>query len=349
MQPTWGIIGCGKISRFHFSGLRKTGATVCHIADTRTDAARPYVEATGAAYSADYHALLADPRVSVVSVLTDSPLHHRMCIDALDAGKDVVCEKTLADNPDEAEDIVNAARRNDRLCFTSYMKRFFPATRKAYELLPSLGRLFSAQVRTYQDWGDYFNLTEEQARTVPQTALQKYGGAIMKCAASHLIDLTLSFVGRPARLYANVDYVPGTQFDRKATALFEYDSGMVVSFESAMHPLKRIGYERNAWDESVQINGTHGRLELFPVRWDQPEKNGALLVHYDNALATSTEYRFPAVSPFDLEITYFADCLARREQGHPSAVDGFNVDMIIWAMAESHRRKAAFDLDWRGL
>ena len=135
-------------------------------------------------------------------------------------------------------------------------------------------------------------------------AIARYGGAVIKCAASHMIDMTLHFLGRPRSLYAHVDYIPGTDFDRKATALFEYEDGLVVSFEAATHPLKRIGYERNSWDEFIQINGVNGRLDIDTVMWDHPEHNAALLVHYDNGKGISTEYRFDAVNPFDVEMAY---------------------------------------------
>ena len=254
-------------------------------------------------------------------------------------------DQTMAVNVREASDIVRAVQRTGRLFFTGYMKRFFPASQKAGELLPSLGRLFSAQVRTYQPWGNYY---EPGADLPPVEVVERYGGAVMHCAASHLIDLTLSLLGRPQSLYAHVDYVPGSRFDRKATAMLEYNGGLVVSFEAATHPLKRIGFERNAWDEFVQISGVGGRLELYPVQWDHPEHNAALLIHYDNDSETSTEYRFPAINPFDVEMAYLCEHLERREQVHPDAIDGFNVDAVIEAMAESSHRNVPIALDWHG-
>jgi predicted dehydrogenase len=250
------------------------------------------------------------------------------------------------DSAGEAAEVAGAVAASDSIFFTAYMKRFFPMVRKAQELLPSLGRLFSGQVRAYQNWGNYYEVGEGSPAG---WVIDKYGGAVIKCAASHMIDMTLNLLGRPQSLYAYVDYIPRSNFDRKATTLFEYSDGLVVSLEAATHPLRRIGFERNSWDERVEINGVNGRLELYFVRWDQPENNGALLVHYDNASEAATEYRFPPVNPFDLEITYFCDCLERREQGRPSVVDGFNVDVIIEAMVESGRRRAAVDLDWQGI
>jgi predicted dehydrogenase len=82
--------------------------------------------------------------------------------------------------------------------------------------------------------------------------------------------------------------------------------------------------------------------------WDQPENNGAVLIHYDNEKESCTEYRFEAVDPFDIQIAHFYNCLVRREQGHPDVIDGFNVDVIIEAIEASAQRKTSVKLDWRG-
>jgi len=346
MKPQFGIVGCGSISRFHFSALAKIGASVVHVADLNEKAAAPYVEKFGARFSKDYKDLIADPRVTVVSVLTSSKYHKAICLAALAAGKDVICEKTMMENADDAEAVAKAARRSGRLFFTAFMKRFFPATEKAKELVPSLGTLFSAQVRTYQSWGNFYDAHDEGDF---KFVLANYGGAITKCAGSHMLDMMMHLLGRPRSVVAQIDYLAGTRFDRKAVALFQYPGSLAVQFEAASHPLKRIGYERNSWDEKMEINGVNGRLEIFTVMWDHPENNGALLVHYDNTAGTSTEYRFEAMNPFDSELAHFHQCLTDRIQGTPTVVDGFNVDLVIESMEKSHEAQKVMALDWRGL
>jgi len=168
-------------------------------------------------------------------------------------------------------------------------------------------------------------------------------------AGSHMIDMTMNLLGRPVGVYANVDFIPNSKIDRRATALFEYEDGTVVSFEAITSPHMKTGYEKNGWDEYIQINGVNGRLEIYFVMWDHPENNGALLIHYDNEKETSTEYRFNAVNPFEAEIKYFCDCLESRQQGHPSVDDGLNVDVVIDAILESTSKKVRIDLNWLGL
>lgn len=346
MKPKFGIVGCGNISKFHFNGLEKAGAEIVHIADINETAARPWVDKFGAKFSTNYDDLINDPDVTVVSILTGSKFHIDIAMKAIKAGKDIICEKTMMDNAEEAEEVARAVADSGTLFFSAFMKRFLPATIKAKELLPSLGRIFSAQVRTYQSWGNFYEADDAGDFGF---VLGTYGGAVTKCAGSHMLDMMLFLLGRPDSLYANIDYIPGTKFDRKSTALFEYANGMNVSFEAATHPLKKIGYEKNSWDEFIQINGVNGRLDLYTVMWDQPENNAALLVHYDNETETSTEYRFDAVNPFDVEMQYIADCLEKRVQGEPRVIDGFNTDTLIETMTISSQKRASIEIDWKGL
>lgn len=340
----FGIVGCGNIARFHFNGLEKAGVRVAHIADLNETAARPWVEKTGARFSLDYRALVADPQVTAVSVLTHSRFHREICEAALDAGKDVVCEKTMMDNAAEAAAIVRKARGSGRLFFTCYMKRFFPAVRKARELMPRLGKLYSAHVRSCQPWGDLFS-SPDAAKL--EWILKNYGGAVVKCAGSHMIDMSLFLLGRPRRLAAHIDFIPGTKIDRKAEALWVYDGGLTVQFETVAHPLNKVGYERRGWDESIEISGAGGRLELSTVVWDHPDNNAPLLIHHDNESGTSTEYRFDPMNPFDAEMAEFAARMARREQGNPDIMDGFNVDALIETMFLSSAGGRFVEVNWR--
>jgi predicted dehydrogenase len=346
MSVKFGIVGCGGISRFYFNALKKAGAEVVHVSDINEKAAESYVESFGVRFSVDYCDVVADPEVTAVCVLTGSRAHRDICIQALGAGKDVICEKTMTVSMDEAEEVTRAALDSGQIFFTAYMKRFFPAVKKAKELLPSLGKIFSAHVRAYHMWGNLYELEDDNGF---QKVMDNYGGAVLKCTGSHLIDMTLSFLGRPQSVYSHVDYIGNSKVDRKTTALLEYEDGIVVSFETAGHPLTKIGYQRNGWEECFEVSGVNGRIQIYTVKWDEPESTPVLLIHYDNETETSVEYRFDAINPFDLQLQYFYDCLKHRKQGKPSVIDGFNVDVVIGSMEESTQRRTPIQIDWRGL
>lgn len=340
----FGLIGCGNIARFHIHGIKAAGAKVTYIVDVNEEAAKPWIEKTGARFSKDYMDLIRSDEVDVVSVLASARFHKEMCLAALMAGKDVVCEKTMANSGEEAYEIVKHAEASKQLFFTTYMKRFFPAVIKGKELMPDLGRIISAHVRSYQQWGDFFS-TDDLDWAAGVT--RNYGGAILKCAGSHMLNMTMHFLGRPEYVYAKTDYVQGTDFDRKVTSVMEFEEGITATFETMAHPLTKIGYEKNSWDEKIEINGVNGRLELYTVMWDHPENNGALLVYYNNKTETVTEYRYAPMNPFDTEIAEIVKAVEKREQIKPDVIDGYNVDELISAMKESNDRKAAVKITWR--
>ncbi|MFA5205017.1 MAG: Gfo/Idh/MocA family oxidoreductase [Lentisphaeria bacterium] len=332
-QVTVGVVGCGNISRFHFSGLEKAGARIKWVCDLNEAVARPWADKFGATYTADFRQIVADPEVTLVDVTTVSAVHKTICLAAIAAGKAVICEKTLAENPDDALAIVQAAAAKGTILYTSYMKRFMPAMAKAKELLPALGRLITTHIRAHQCWGDQWgeNPKEGFFFTPPggkSLVRKNYGGGILVCGGSHLLDLVGFFLGRPHRLYATVNTPAGRDYDILAAALLETANG-VVHYEALAHPLNKIGFLRDGWDEHVQITGANGRLDVYSALWDDPLHKVSVLVHYDNATGQSHEYRFDAVSPFDEAMRFFCANLAQGQQGAQPPTTGYDVDELI--------------------
>jgi predicted dehydrogenase len=351
MALTAGVIGCGGIARFHFSGLEKAGARVAWVCDLDEATARPWAEKFQARYTADYRQVGADAAVNVVAVCTVSSAHKAICLEAIERGKAVICEKTLAENADDALAIVRRARERGTLFYTSYMKRFIPAVEQAKALLPSLGRIVSTHIRSYQQWGELWGVnpaagfahTPASGKSVVR---QKYGGGILVCGGSHLLDLVGFFLGRPTRLYASMVTPPGRDYDLQAAALLETPNG-VVHYEALAHPLSRIGFLRDGWDERVEINGLKGRLEIFSSNWNEVETKASLLVHTDNAAGTATEYRYAPASPFDRAVACFCRNIEQGRQGEQSPLTGYDVDELIAHVQKSAASGQAVEVGWR--
>ncbi|NLF19070.1 MAG: Gfo/Idh/MocA family oxidoreductase [Lentisphaerae bacterium] len=351
MQITSGVIGCGNIARFHVSGLQKAGARIAWVCDLNEAAARPWVEAFGARYTADYRQVLADPAVHAVTVATASSTHRPICLDAIAAGKAVICEKTLATNADDALAIVQAAERAGTIFYTSYMKRFIPAVEQARALLPSLGRIVSTHIRAYQAWGDLWGAMPAEGlfHTPPggtSGVTRNYGGGILTCGGSHILDLVCHLLGRPHRLYATLHVPAGRDYDLQAAALLETANG-VVHYEALAHPLRHIGFLRDGWDERIEINGLNGRLELYSAAWNQVDSKASMLVHYDNATGRATEFRYAPASPFDRAVAFFCANIAKGDQGTQSRLTGYETDELIAHIQASAAAGAAMAVAWR--
>jgi D-xylose 1-dehydrogenase (NADP+, D-xylono-1,5-lactone-forming) len=103
-----------------------------------------YAEQNGIARAHEgYEALLADPEVDAVYIPLPNSLHIEWTKRALEAGKHVLCEKPLTDEPDDAEALFDLAERRGLVLAEGFMYRHNPQTRRVEELVRegAIGRL----------------------------------------------------------------------------------------------------------------------------------------------------------------------------------------------------------------
>lgn len=349
MTITVGVIGCGSISKFHFDGLEEAGVQVKWVCDINEKATQPPAARFKARATTDYREILADPDVDAIWVLTFSTNHREICLAAIAAGKAVVCEKTLATNPQDALEIVKAARAKGVVFFTSYMKRFMPAVEKAKELLPRLGRILTTHIRAHQCWGDVWTAPGSFLKPTgdqPSPCKARLGGGILLAGGSHILDLMNHLIGRPDTLSAYTATPDGCDVEGVAAAMFTGPNG-VAHWETIMHGHSRVGYLKDGWDERVEIVGSAGRLEILSNEWNHFDTKAAVCVHYDEATKTSTEYRFAPVSPFERAVAAFCADIGARRQAVQSAVTGYEVDEMIGAIQESAASGKAVKIGWK--
>ena len=115
-----GIIGCGGIANGkHMPSLSKLPnvelVAFCDIVIERAEAAKAKYGTPDAKVYENYKDLLADETIEVVHVCTPNRSHSFITVDALDAGKHVMCEKPMAINSVEAKKMLDAAERTGKL------------------------------------------------------------------------------------------------------------------------------------------------------------------------------------------------------------------------------------------
>src|SRR5258707_11582491 len=103
---------------------------------------------------ADWKQLIADPSIDVIDIASPNDTHAEIAIAAAQAGKMILCEKPLARNLDEAQQMIDAVKKADVRTMVWYNYRRIPAVTLAKQIIAAgkLGRIFHYRAKFLQDW-----------------------------------------------------------------------------------------------------------------------------------------------------------------------------------------------------
>ncbi len=141
----FGVLGTARITPHALlrPSQKLSEVNVVAVASRRAGAAVGYAKKHGIPTVHDsYEALLADPQVEAVYVPLPNSLHLKWTLQALQAGKHVLCEKPLANNAEEAQQMTDAAAQAGRLLAEAMHYRYHPLAVRIQQICrQSLGRL----------------------------------------------------------------------------------------------------------------------------------------------------------------------------------------------------------------
>ena len=185
-----GIIGCGGIATGkHLPALHKLSniemVAFCDLIRSRAESAAKNYGTPDAKVYENYKELLEDKTIDVVHVLTPNRSHSFISVDAMEAGKHVMCEKPMAINAEEAKKMVDAAKRTGKKLTIGYQNRQRNDSlfAKAEVEAGTLGEIYYARAtalrrRAVPTWGVFLNEYEQ-------------GGGPLIDIGTHALDLTL--------------------------------------------------------------------------------------------------------------------------------------------------------------
>jgi predicted dehydrogenase len=242
----WGVIATGGIAHAVTADMLKAGATVLAVSSRDITKAQKFAENFGIerAYG-DYHDLLADPDVEVVYVATPHGQHHEVVLAALDAGKNVLCEKAFALTVADAEEMIERARSKNLFLMEAMWTRFNPLVRKVQEAIEAgeIGevRMIRADFGFRHAFSDGDRLWAKEAG----------GGATLDLGV-YPVALTHQLLGVPTHIHAHGSLAP-TEVDA--------DAGIFLAYDNGAHALLSCSLVANI-GARAEIVGTLGRIEL---------------------------------------------------------------------------------------
>lgn len=222
------VVGSGFIGPVHVEALRRLGIPVKGVLDISPEKSEQARQNLGLEVGyASFEDLLADEEIRAVHLTVPNIYHYEMSKKALEAGKNVMCEKPLAMNAEESAELVEIAEKSSLVAGVCYNLRFYPLALQARHMVRNgdIGEVFSIVGSYVQDWLLYD--TDYNWRV-----LADQGGALRAVAdiGSHWMDLVLSITGLEVNsVFAHLQTVHKTR--RRPTGEVETFTGKKAAAE----------------------------------------------------------------------------------------------------------------------
>jgi len=243
----WGFLGAGQMARV-MSGVLPAAANARLVAVGARDAARAAAMRPELDYTAygSYEAVLADPDIEVVYIALANDAHLPWTVAALEAGKHVLCEKPLAMNAGEVDQMSAVAQETGRLLVEASWYRWHPRVVLAQEQLAA-GAI--GTVRHVSAGFTFGGVAADNYRNSPD----KGGGALYDVGC-YALSAMLWAVGRglPAEVVARQDLAE-TGVDLTTDAVLTWDDDTEGDMRAGI-----TGGE-GQW---LVIRGERGEIEL---------------------------------------------------------------------------------------
>jgi len=231
-----GIIGAGTIFDQHARALSDLSDRARLVGLCEVDEARLAAAATRHSIPfacRDHRVLLERPDVDLVVVATPPRYHADIAIDALHAGKHVVCEKPLALNLDAADRVIEVARAHPGRLSVAYQFRYLPEVRRALWLRDSglLGRLIYGRFHRFAR----FRRPGKPERAPWWGRWDVAGGGALITQLIHELDLASRLFGRPVMAWGIIDTLKEEiESEDASAAMVRFAGGAIVSFQATM-------------------------------------------------------------------------------------------------------------------
>lgn len=188
-----GIIGCGKQAEKHILSLKKIPNVSLVVGDVDFEIARNLAKKTGSLLAKSVEEILNDSEVKAVVICTPTPTHIELIKKAINAKKDVFCEKPLCEYHQDPSELKDFIESTDRIVMIGYIYRFVPIFEEGYRLIRQqniegtslvFGKVLSA----------FFRLGGRGSHQVWKHKKATGGGAINEMLV-HMIDLANWYFG----------------------------------------------------------------------------------------------------------------------------------------------------------
>jgi predicted dehydrogenase len=263
-----------------------------------------------------YDEWLQSGEIDAVYIALPNSMHHEYAVPALKAGINVLCEKPLAIDAPECEDMIDAAAESGAKLMTAYRLHFDKANLQAVEIVRS-GKLGNPRF-----FSSTFGMQVRPGNIRLSLALG--GGPLWDLGVYCVNAARYLFRDEPEEVFAFKATGKDARFrevEESVSAILRFPEARLASFTCSFGSGDVSTYE---------VAGTKGTLRADPA-YEYAE--GLKLT--TTIEGKSREYKFGKSDQFAAELHYFSDCILKNRQPAPSGKEGLADVRIIQAMYRS--------------
>lgn len=302
MKVKIGIVGCGNHANNHAEIIVKSDyAELTACADIDPERAAQFAQKYGCEHSyGSLEEMISAHKIDLLIIVAFPTVHPQLIKDALNLGvKHILCEKPLALNAKQVEEIKALAEKHDALVVEGLMYRSHPQIMKAKELIES-GAIGEVKY-IYGQFSDYARLNPDNWRNH-----RELGGGSMTAKGCYLVDACNLFAGAKAKAAFCIESI-NEEYNVEAgmTGTIVYENGVTAQFETN---------HRSVWREELKVCGTKGTIVIphaivtkTQKRYIEIQRNGA----YEAVPMDTETIEFDVCNSYERQLQNLCDCIMK--------------------------------------
>ncbi len=242
-----GTIGTNFVVQSFIDAARKAGAQIPAIYSRTAETARAFAQANGISdIFTDREAFLAEETLDFIYVASPNSLHFSWVRDALNSGRNVLCEKPFVSTIREFDELAALAAKKGLLLFEAMTVPHLPNLKLLRELLPKIGAPRLVQLNFSQYSSRYDALLRGES---PNIFNPVYSGGAMMDLGCYNLRFLLELFGEPQEVH----YFPNRAqngIDTSGVMIARYDGLVCTS----------VACKDSRSQNSIQIQGEKGYI-----------------------------------------------------------------------------------------
>jgi predicted dehydrogenase len=313
----WGLIGAGDIVRKRIVPALAESKLCELVAVCRWNAAKAEEFAREfdiPAWYSDHREMLSAGDIDAVYIASPVYLHAEHTKDAARAGKHVLCEKPLALDTAECDEMIAACKENGVTLGVAYYRRFYPVVERIRKALRDgeIGKAVFVQVNTFEA----FNPGPDHPRRWFIEKAKSGGGPMMDFGC-HRIEILLDLFGSVNSVESiNANVIFDREVEDTSSALLRFDCGPCASLT--------VTHAAKASLDSFDIYGTEGTIRIGSLN--------SGMISIENAAGNAAESHPPSSNFHSPLIEDFAESVMNGREPRVTGETGREVARILDAI-----------------